>query len=125
MYITLSRVKTIDSLYLHKDLSKKKFHVDNKVPDEMNHLTTNASWTIEYIQRIISSINTFSISTLNTCNLCIHSQNIVHDEYLMKYMVLWFQETHLKYPQTTNQLRKFNFNVAHFMHGVITCIEKL
>jgi hypothetical protein len=129
VYITLSRVntgvKTIYSLYLLKELSKKNFYVENKVLDEMNGFTTYASWIVEYIQRLISSINTFSISTLNTCNMCIHSQNIVQDEYLMKYMVLWFQETHLNYPQKKNQLSKFNFNVAHFMHGVITCVEKL
>jgi hypothetical protein len=39
-------------------------------------------------------------------------------------MVVFFQETHLHCPPTINELSKFNFNIAHFVHGVLTCIDK-
>ena len=42
LYTTLSRVKSIDSLYFLNELFQKNFHVANKVLDEMSGLTTNA-----------------------------------------------------------------------------------
>jgi hypothetical protein len=93
VYTTLTRVKTIDSLYLLKPLSQNNFHVANKVLDEMNRLTTNASWIVEDIERPNWSINNFSISTLNTRSLWKHLGDVVQDKDLIENMVVFFQET--------------------------------
>ena len=39
-------------------------------------------------------------------------------------MVLCLQETHLQNPPTIDQLIKFNLNIAHSVHGILTSIEK-
>ena len=46
VYTTLSRVKSIESLYLLNELTHKKFHVKQKEVDAMNRLTTNALWRL-------------------------------------------------------------------------------
>jgi len=124
VYTALSRVKTIDSLFLLNQLSRKNFHVAKKVSDEMVRIETNSLWTTTHIEKPMCSKNMLSISTLNTRSFRNHLDDIVHDEDLMQSMVICFQETYLDQAPKAIELDKFNFNIAHFVHGVLTCVDK-
>ena len=65
-----------------------------------------------------------SIATLNTLNLKAHIEDVIQDEDLMNSIVICFQETHLTNVPRNNPLCKFNLNIAHFVHGVLTFICK-
>ena len=117
-------MKTIDSLFLLKQLSQKNFHVTKKVSDEMVRLETNSLWTTNHIEKPVCLENILSISTLNTRIFHKHLDDIVHDEDLMESMIICFQETYLDYAPQAIELNKFNFNIAHFVHGVLTCVDK-
>jgi hypothetical protein len=43
---------------------------------------------------------------------------------LMQSMVICFQETYLHQAPKAIELDRFNFNIAHFVHGVLTCVDK-
>ena len=91
VYTTLSRVKTMESLYLVNKLTQKNFHVNKKIVEEMRHLTTNALWKLGYIQTPITNTNTLSVATLNTRSLYAHINDIVHDKDLMNIIILYIQ----------------------------------
>lgn len=124
VYTALSRVKTIDSLYLLSKLSHKNFHVKDKVLNEMTRLTTIATWELKFGKKISNNKNVLSIATLNTRSLYAHISDVVHHTDLMDNMILCFQETHLQAPPTNKQFFAFNFAIAHCIHGILTCIEK-
>jgi hypothetical protein len=73
VYTTLSRVRSIDSLYLLSPLTKDNFKVKQKVDIEMQRLRTTAKWHLQYDYQSIQTNSSVSILSLNTHKLtCTH-----------------------------------------------------
>ena len=88
VYTTISRVSMVESLYLLQRMTHENFCVNKKVLEETKHLRTEASWKSWYIEKTIASVNALTISSLDTWSLCAHMNDIVHDEHLMKAMII-------------------------------------
>jgi len=89
----------------------------------MKCLRTKASWKLGYIWKSIESTNTLTISGLNTQSLHVHVNDIVRDEDLVDAMILYIQETHLKFQLSNIEFHELNFNISNCLHGVLTCIQ--
>ena len=77
VYTTLSRVRSIDSLYLLSALTKDNFKFKHKVDIEMQRLRTTAKWHLQYDYQSIQTNSYVSILSLNMCNLHAHMDDIL------------------------------------------------
>ena len=124
VYTTLSRVRSMNSLFLLQKLTQENFHVNKKIAEEMKQLIANGLWKVDNVQKSISTRNKLSIASLNTRSLQAHLDDILGDEDLMNSMILCFQETRTNCPPSKKQFSKFNFNTGHYVHGLLSCIQE-
>jgi hypothetical protein len=120
VYTTLSRVKTMNSLFLIQKITQENFCVNKKVTTEMKRLLENQSWKLDYVQSSITCSNRLSIVTLNTCSLHAHLDDILQDEDLMSNMILCFQETRTNWPPS-----KKNFPNSILMQHTLSMVSFL
>jgi hypothetical protein len=97
VYASLSRVRSIDSLYLLIPLTKDNFKVKHKVDIEMQHLKTTTKWHVQYDYQSIQTKSYVSILSLNTRNLHAHMDDILNDYDTMQSNILCLQETYMTY----------------------------
>ena len=94
-YVMLSRVQSLDQVYITNELDAKKLMFAEKALDELTRLQGEA----ESIRRCeawdSSSEVTFKIASLNCAGLKSHIDDITGDDKLLKGDCLLFQETSL------------------------------
>jgi len=124
VYTTLSRVKSIDSLYLLSPLTKDNFKVKQKVDIEMEQLKTTAKWQLHYDYQSIQTNSSVSILSLNTRSLNAHMDDILNDYDIMKSNILCLQETHMALCTQNKKLPNHNFISSYITHGVMILVKK-
>ena len=92
VYTALSRVKTIETLYLIHKVQHHNFTVSHKVNKEMDRLRNQAQWKLQHSLPFLSPID-FILCSLNTRSLPLHAKEIIHDHDFLKATILCFQET--------------------------------
>ena len=94
-HVMLSRVQSLDQVYITNELDAKKLMFAEKALDELTRLQDEA----ESIRRCeawdSSSEVTFKIASLNCAGLKSHIDDITGDDKLLKGDCLLFQETSL------------------------------
>lgn len=78
-YTTLSRTKTIDSLFLLKPLTSKKFKIKDRIHLEMSHLQSSAQWKFENDDTCSHNTPSMLLCTLNTHSLKPHINDITNN----------------------------------------------
>jgi hypothetical protein len=120
----LSRVKSIDSLYLLSPLTKDNSRVKQKVDIEMERLRTTAKWQLHYDYQSIQTNSYVSILSLNTCSLNAHMDDILNDYDLMQSDILCLQETHMELCMQNKQFPDYNCISSYITHGVMILVKK-
>jgi hypothetical protein len=95
VYTTLSHVRSTKSLYLLSPLTMDNFNVKQKIIVEMQHLRSDANWTLEYDSRSMQLESCISIFSLNTHSLHVHINDIASDYDTMQSDILCIQETYM------------------------------
>jgi hypothetical protein len=121
---TLSRVRSIDSLYLLSPLKKDNSKVKQKVDIEMERLRTTEKWQLHYDYQPIQTNSYVSILSLNTHNLNAHMDDILNDYDLMQFDILCLQETHMALCMQNKQFPNDNCISSYVTHGVIILVKK-
>jgi len=124
VFTTLSRVKTMNSLFLIQKITQENFCINQKVTTKMKRLLENQSWKLDYVQSSIKCFDRISIVTLNMRSLHAHLDDILQDDDLNSTMIICLQETRTSWLPNKKQFSKFNFNATYYVHGVISCIER-
>jgi exonuclease III len=124
VYIALSCVRSIDSLYLQSPLTKDKFKVKHKVDIEMKRLRTTTKWHLQYDYQSIQTNSYVSILSLNTHNLHAHMDNILNHYDIMKSDIMCFQETYMTLCMQSKQFPNHNCISSYITHGVMILVKK-
>lgn len=96
MYVALSRVTSLNGLYLLGNLNKKAIKVDHTVTEEYQQLKEN--YQLKPLELISSNLDKFVITVFNTRSLKKHASDIASTRSLMESDLLCITETnHLGY----------------------------
>ena len=94
VYVALSRVTSLNGLYLTGNFDKKHIRFDQRASDEYDYMRDNSYLKpIEVIDDIDENSLTFTL--LNTRSLSKHSIDIKHDKSIMNSDIIFFTETQL------------------------------
>ena len=94
-YVMLSRVQSLDQVYIANDMDAKKLMFAEKALDELTRLKAEAESIRRWEAWDSSSNATFKIASLNCAGLRSHIEDINGDDKLLKGDCLLFQETSL------------------------------
>jgi hypothetical protein len=108
VYIALSCVRNIDSLYLLSALTKDNFKVKHKVDTEMQRLQTSEKWHLQYDYQSIQTKLFVSVLSLNTHKLNAHMNDILNDYDTMQSDILCLQETYMTLCMQNKQFPNHN-----------------
>jgi hypothetical protein len=124
VYIALSHVRSIDSLYLLSPLTKDNFKVKQKVDIAMERLRTTTKWKLHYDYQFIQTNSSVSILSLNTRNLNAHMNDILNDYDTMQSNILCLQETYIALCMQNKQFPNHNCISSYITHGVMILVKK-
>ena len=110
-YVILSRITSIDQLYL-KEFEQKKIYCNKDAKNEVAKLNAKALnlQTTEWDQPVDGVLR---LSSLNTRSLQQHRQDLETDEFIMKSDIILLQETWLN-EDLTNNISDFH---PYYVHG--------
>ena len=94
-YVMLSRVQSIDQVYIVEDMDAKKIMIAEKALEELNRIKAESESIRRWEAWDSCSNATFKIATLNCAGLRSHFEDINCDDKLLKGDCLLFQETSL------------------------------
>ena len=94
-YVMLSRVQSLDQVYIANDMDAKKLMFAEKALEELNRLKAEAETIQKWEAWDLCSEATFKIASLNCAGLRSHIEDINGDDKLLKGDCLLFQETSL------------------------------
>jgi exonuclease III len=124
VYTTLTRVRSIDSLYFLSALTKDNFKVKHKVDIEMQCLRTSTKWHLQYDYQSIQTNSFVSILTLNIRNLHAHMDDILNDYDTMQSDILCLQEKYMTLCMQNKQFPNHNCISSYTTHGVMILVKK-
>jgi exonuclease III len=125
VYTALSRVKTIECLYLVNKLEQKNFTVSSKVLVESTRLIKDASLQFQYGLKSIPCNQHLIICSLNTRSMVLHIEDIAHDTELLESHILCLQETHLHSPPMhTIFANQYTCIATYSVHGLVIAVKK-
>jgi hypothetical protein len=124
VYIALSRVRSIDSLYLLSHLTKDNFKVKHKVDTEMQRLLTSAKWHMQYDYQSIQTNSYVSILLVNTHNLNAHMNDILNEYDTMQSDISCLQETYMTLCMQNKKFPNHNCISSYITHGVMILVKK-
>ena len=94
-YVMLSRVQSLDQVYIANDMDAKKLMFAEKALKELNRLNAEAESIRKWEALDLCSEAIFKIASLNCAGLRSHIEDINGDDKLLKGDCLLFQETSL------------------------------
>ena len=102
VYVALSRVTTLQGLYLTGSFKSKEIRCDSRATEEYNYMRENLSLETKFDQGIID--NEFKISLLNVRSLKKHAIDIKNDASLFEGNLIFMTETQLAYDTNTAEI---------------------
>ena len=109
LYVALSRVKSLEYLYIDGDVTKEAFSVDPDVEVEYCRLKTQCFFTPQIPVG-------FSVALLNIRSLSKHIVDIATDSFIQNSNIILLTETQLLYNQEPNMQNRFE-NHQLVMHN--------
>ena len=91
-YVGLSRVKTLDGLFV-LNLAADKIHVSDNIKTEMSKLCSERQSTLSIYQPYLHSATSYQLAFVNTRSLHKHIDCIRRDRFLTACDLLMFCET--------------------------------
>jgi len=114
--VALSRVKTLDGLYLN-NFAKRKLTTSDDVKEEMDRLRQDAKLESPFLS-IMSNDNVLKFILLNARSAKLHFQDICKHPLVQAADVVCLTETHYPFTQTKN------FQIPNFEMSSLPCTDK-
>ena len=102
MYVALSRVTSLNGLFLTGKYKSSVIKADSRALDEYNRLRTEC--VLEPIHKTVASDATLMMTLLNTRSFYKHAIDISHDQVLLNTDVLCLTETQILPHQNTSSI---------------------
>ena len=102
-YVMLSRIQTIDQLYILNNLNESKIYTSSKSLEELERLE-KLSYNLNPTSWEMKTEDTVKIAMLNCAGLRSHIQDIKSDNFLLQADIIHLVETSLELVTQTNDL---------------------